>query len=119
MGFGVMIGISVIATFISLMTAIYWVSIVVNVYHMCSCIKAINFPSSFKGEMAKCEPPPHEIRGFECGSRDTYRALCTFAVFLFILQLFFIVMVFYYKVIKVIYVSLYAEKSHLSLLLFL
>ena len=72
---GYLAGVSFVMIFISLMTAIYW------------------------GELAKCDKPRHNIsmQHFMCNNKPAYRAICTFAVFMFLLQMAFVAMLMVYK----------------------
>lgn len=49
------------------------------------------------GQLVNCESPPFKIHSFQCGNKSAYRALCCFAVFLFLLQLSLLALLIYYK----------------------
>ncbi|EWM28982.1 hypothetical protein Naga_100737g2 [Nannochloropsis gaditana] len=62
---GFVLGVSVMITFLSLMTAIFW------------------------GQLANCSPGYYDIKRYSCTNRSAYSATCAFATLLFLVQLVF------------------------------
>ncbi|KAM3569163.1 hypothetical protein VYU27_008728 [Nannochloropsis oceanica] len=62
---GFVLGVSVMITFLSLMTAIFW------------------------GQLSNCSPGYYDVKRYSCTNPSAYGATCAFATLLFLIQLFF------------------------------
>eukprot|EP01038_Epipyxis_sp_PR26KG_P007606 gene7606-10356_t len=62
---GFLIGVSAMMTILSFMTAVYW------------------------GQLSRCEKVSYSVAHYSCTNRGAYAAVCTFSVFLFLIQVAF------------------------------
>ena len=67
--------------------------------------------SIYWGQLGDCEKPPHRIRQYTCDQPSAYRAVCAFAVLLFISQIAFTAVMVMWRSEFIDDVGLYDEIS--------